>query len=296
MVFEDYYPFLDPALKAENGNLDRAFSANEALSWGVIVKDDPLAEYNHIDSSDTNKPRCNFKKDTHRAQPSNWNGIPLTPLPPCEDPTGWAAKALAMEYKWRGVNKHTWIDTVRYEHTVREQLRKWPDTHSMYEELKNLDPSKFNTSCIPRPGHFVAMVPISKTVSSRACHGEGCTFKNAWDQNAPETSEVFSEYLINSNDAFNTNSDCTPLNRHSFLNYPQPGGGSPSKKFYNSHCCRECANGENAEHCNHCNNGDIDMGCCTTTDANYVPTTLKDAIKNGMVSRWRAKRCCCDDC
>jgi hypothetical protein len=195
MVLEDYYPFLDPAFKSNNGNLRGAFDGNGHLLWGNLIKDDPRYVHNHLGSAGKSglggERSCNYKQDRRTFQRHDVIGIPITPLPPCEDPTGWAAKAIAMELKWRGVNKHSWIDGPEYEHIVRDLLRKYPDTHSMYEELKDLDPSKFNTSCIPRPGHFVAMIPVSKTVSSRACHGEGCTFKNAWDENA--TSNGLSE-------------------------------------------------------------------------------------------------------
>ena len=273
MVLEDYYPFLDPALKSNNGNLRDAFDGNGHLLWGNLIKDDPRYVHNHLGSAGApgGERSCNYKQDRRTFQRHDVNGIPITPLPPCEDPTGWAAKAIAMELKWRGVNKHSWIDSVEYEHIVRDLLRKYPDTHSMYEELKDLDPSKFNTSCIPRPGHFVAMIPVSKTVSSRACHGEGCTFKNAWDENAPETTEVFPEYLVDPN-GFNSNPECTPINAHKFAN-------QNLVKNYDAWCCREQ---NKSPHCQ--NKGNV-AECCPSINANYVPMTVKDAIKGGQVGR-----------
>tara|TARA_B110000091_G_C13594706_1_gene382085 strand:+ start:112 stop:699 length:588 start_codon:yes stop_codon:yes gene_type:complete len=114
MTFEDFFPFLDPTFAVNGEPPARAFD-NDVAWFGYLTVDEPNANPPQFwnkppTETDPNDPnpqnhwdmdgQCSYKKNTHQYRPHH-TGQPLIgiiPLPPCEDPMGFAAKAKALEY------------------------------------------------------------------------------------------------------------------------------------------------------------------------------------------------------
>ena len=153
--------------------------------------------------------------------------------------------------------------------------QKHPSFWDAYKNLATLDATKFDTTCVPRPNHFVAMATLSRTLSSKACHGDGCDFQNAHREGAADTSEHFETYLTSLADAsqFNSNSQCK-----SDHNNFQEGD-----KHYDLHCCYECYGGGGKDRQPWCNEADNwcmtgdqsanNAECCPSHNYNFVSAT-----------------------
>jgi hypothetical protein len=267
---EDFYEYQNANIKSASGNPLEQWTARKMPWFSTLSIEAPTSNWNlpdrppcpngqtwcnqHEDPKQYKK-NCDLNRnnDYDLLQPfdNSRNFIPMIPLPPCDDPIGWAAKAKALEYKFIGTNE-------RLPHSVHQQDRY--ASEQAYKPLKDLDPSKFDTSCVPRKNRYVAMVSLSKAIDQKECRGDGCGNHH---QSRGQTT-VFTTVKT---------SVRAPL-------------GDGCSGHIDQWCCKRCFSDEfpqekSSQWCQQCSEREENKNCCAAYLAN-TPISLEEALEKGI--------------